>query len=396
VGEDQEVLVSLAPQWGRCEVAVPGSRSRGDVVRSILLVVAALMGLVAVRWSVTGELSRPIVAPAPTEAPTSTVAASYDPPRPIQAAAGTRLSLGGREPAVVDPATGSIRRISQAADHPVSLFRQGSFTVLVADGRASAVPAGQAGPRRPLGRALLVIPALATDRAWLVDTRSGPPERHYDLVEVGLADGRRHTHWTLPYRVAPVAVAPSGVVATDLDGDLVVVAPGSGRVRTLLARDASFVDARGDRVAWLADGLLHVRDLRRETTTLVSPPPASAGWYGAGGPVSWAGCCYGLGAIAPGGRWLAVYTLLAGPRSPGLAIVDLVGGRAELLPGSEDASPTGGQPSLGWDSNGWLFFLASGPTTTIGAWRPGERAAGLVWLDGNQELDTIPRSLAPN
>ena len=388
--------MSLAPQWGRCEVAVPGSRSRGDVVRSILLVVAALMGLVAVRWSVTGELSRPIVAPAPTVAPTSTVAASYDTPRPIQAAAGTRLSLGGREPAVVDPATGSIRRITLAADQAVSLFRQGSFTVLVADGHASAVPSGQAGPRRPLGRALLVIPALATDRVWLVDTRSGPPERHYDLVEVGLADGRRHTHWTLPYRVAPVAVAPSGVIATDLDGDLVVVAPGSGRVRTLLARDASFVDARGDRVAWLADGLLHVRDLRRETTTLVSPPPASAGWYGAGGPVSWAGCCYGLGAFAPGGRWLAVYTLLGGPQSPGLAIVDLVGGRAEPLPGSEDATPTGGQPSLGWDSHGWLFFLASGPTTTIGAWRPGERAAGLVWLDGNQELDTIPRSLAPN
>ena len=360
--------MSLAPQWGRCEVAVPGSRSRGDVVRSILLVVAALMGLVAVRWSVTGELSRPIVAPAPTVAPASTVAA----------------------------ATGSIRRITLAADQAVSLFRQGSFTVLVADGRASAVPAGQAGPRRPLGRALLVIPALASDRVWLVDTRSGPPERHYDLVEVGLADGRRHTHWTLPYRVAPVAVAPSGVVATDLDGDRVVVAPGSGRVRTRLARDASFVDARGDRVAWLADGLLHVRDLRRETTTLVSPPPASAGWYGAGGPVSWAGCCYGLGAFAPGGRWLAVYTLLGGPQSPGLAIVDLVGGRAEPLPGSEDATPTGGQPSLGWDSNGWLFFLASGPTTTIGAWQPGERAAGLVWLDGNQELDTIPRSLAPN
>jgi hypothetical protein len=388
--------VSLAPQWGRCEVAVPGSRSRGDVVRSILLVVAALMGLVAVRWSVTGELSRPIVAPAPTVAPVSTVAGSYDPPRPIRAAAGTRLSLGGREPAVVDPVSGSIRPISLTADQAVSLFRQGSFTVLVADGHASVVPAGQAGPRRPFGRALLVIPALATDRAWLVDTRHGPPERHYDLVEVGLADGRRHTHWTLPYRVEPVAVVRSGVVANDLDGDLVVVAPGSGRVRTLLARDATFVDARGDRVAWLADGLLHVRDLSRETTTLVSPPPASAGWYGAGGPVSWAGCCYGLGAFAPGGRWLAVYTLLAGPRSPGLAVVDLDRGRAELLPGSEDATPTGGQPSLGWASNGWLFFLASGPATTIGAWRPGERAAGPVWVDRDQVLDTFPRALAPN
>ena len=390
--------MSLAPMWGRCEVAVPGSRSRGDAVRSILLIVAALLGLVAVRWSVTGELSRPIVAPAPTvaPAPASTVAVPDGPPRPIRPAAGTRLSLGGREPAVVDPASGSITRISLAADHPVSLFRQGSFTVLVADGYAWAVPAGQVGPRRPLGRALAALPALASDRAWLVDTRFGPPEQHYDLVEVGLADGRRHTHWTLPYRVAPVAVVRAGVVANDLDGDLVVAAPGSGRVRTLLAEDATFLDVRGDRVAWLADGLLHVRDLRRETTTLVSPPPASTGWYGADRPVSWAGCCYGLGAFAPGGRWLAVYTLLAGPRSPGLAIVDLAKGRAEQLPGSEDATPTGGQPSLGWASNGWLYFIASGPTTTIGAWPPGAPAAGLAWLDGDQALDTIPRALAPN
>jgi hypothetical protein len=375
---------------------MPGSRSRGDVLGSLLMIVAAVAGLVLVRWSVTGAASQPIVAPAPTVAPASTVAVPSGPPPQILAAAGTRLSLGGRQPVLVDPATGSIRRMSPAANQAVSLFRQGSFTTLVADGHAWAVPAGQAGPRRLLGRALLALPALATDRAWLVNTQFGPPEQHYDLVEVGLADGRRHTHWTLPYRVAPVAVVRSGVIANDLDGDLAVVAPGSGRVRTLLAHDATFLDVRGDRVAWLADGLLHVRDLGRETTTLVSPPPASAGWYGSGGPVSRAGCCYGLGAFAPGGRWLAVYTLLAGPRSPGLAMVDLEGGRAKLLPGSEDATPTGGQPSLGWASNGWLFFLASGPSTAIGAWRPGEPGAGLVWVDRDQALDTIPRALAPN
>jgi hypothetical protein len=388
--------VSLAAQWGRCEVAVPGSRSRGDAVRSILLIVAALVGLVVARWSVTGEYSRPIVTPASTVAPASTMAISHGPPRPIQPAPGTRLSLGGREPVVVDPASGSIRRISPAANQPVSLFRQGSFTVLVADGHAWTVPAGRAGPRRPLGRALLALPAVARDRAWLVDTRFGPPERHYDLVEVGLADGRRHARWTLPYQVAPVAVLRSGVLANDLDGDLVVVEPGSGRVRTLLAQDATFLDVRADRVAWLAGELLYVRDLTSGTTTVVSPPPASAGWYGAGEPVSWAGCCYGLGAFDPRGRWLAVYTHLAGPRSPGLAIVDLPGGRAAPLAGSEDVTPTGGQPSLGWASNGWLFFLASGPATTIAAWRPGDRAAGLVWLDGDQVLDTIPRALAPN
>jgi hypothetical protein len=375
---------------------MPGSRSRGDVVGSVLLIVAALAGLVAVRWSVTGSISRPIVAPAPTVTPASTLAASPAPPPQLLAAAGTRLSLGGRQPAVVDPASGSIRRIPWAAEQGVTLFRQGSFTVLVADGHAWTVPAGQAGPRQLLGRAQLALPAVARGRAWLVDTRFGSPERHHDLVEVGLADGRRHTHWTLPYQVAPVAVLRSGLLANDLDGDLVVVEPGSGRVRTLLANDATFLDVRADRVAWLAGNLLYVRDLTSGTTTVVPPPPASAGWYGAGEPVSWAGCCYGLGAFDPGGRWLAVYTHLAGPRSPGLAVVDLDRGQAMLLAGSEDVTPTGGQPSLGWASNGWLFFLASGPTTTIAAWRPGDRAAGLVWLDGHQVLDTIPRALAPN
>jgi hypothetical protein len=364
-------------------------------VRSILQVVAALVVLVVVRWSVSGGMSRPIVAPASTVAPGAPVIARDPPPR-LLTAAGLRLSLGGRRPVVVDPASGSIRRIRPDASQAVVLFRQGPFTVLVADGQAWAVPAGRAGPRRLLGRAILALPALAEDHAWLVDTRFGTPEKRYDLVEVNLADGRRHAHWTLPYQLAPLAVLRSGVLASDLDGDLVVVEPGSGRVWTLLAHDATFLDVRGDRVAWLAGELLYVRDLTRGTTTVVSPPSASAGWFGAGEPVSWARCCYGLGAFDPRGHWLAVYTHLAGPRSPGLAIVDLLGGRAELLEGSEDVTPTGGQPSLGWASNGWLFFLASGPTTTIAAWRPGERAAGLVWLDGDQVLDTIPRALAPN
>ena len=375
---------------------MPGSRSRRDVAQSALLVAAALAGLVAVRWSVTGALSRPIVAPAPTVATASAPPVPPAPPEQLLTAAGTRLSLGGRRPTLVDPANGELRRISSGADQAVSLFRQGSFTVLVADGRAWAVPAGRAGPQWLLGQARQALPALAADRVWLVDTRFGPPEQRYDLVEVGLADGRRHAHWTLPYQVAPVAVLRSGVLASDLDGDLVLVEPGSGRVRTLLAHDASFLDVRGDRVAWLAGGLLYIRNLGGGTTTVVPPPPASAGWYGSGRPVSWADCCYGLGAFAPGGRWLAVYTHLAGPRSPGLAIVDLSGGRAVLLPGSEDVTPTGGQSSLGWASNGWLFFFGSGPTTSIAAWRPGARTAGLVWLDVDQVLDTIPRALAPN
>jgi hypothetical protein len=375
---------------------VPGSRSRGDVARSILQVVAALLVLVAVRWLVTGGMSRPMVTSASRPAPAPAVVVAHQPPPRVLAVAGTRLSLGGRRSVLVDPASGSIQQLPPAARQSMSLFRHGSFTVLVADGRAWVVPAGQTGPRRLLGRADLVLPALGPDRVWLVDTRFDLRDQRYDLFEVSLADGRQHTHLTLPYQVAPVAVLRQGVLASDLDGDLVVVTPGSGRPRTLLARHATFLDVHGDRVAWLAGGLLYVRDLATGTTTQVPPPPASGGWYGAGRPVSWAGCCYGLGAFDPGGRWLAVYAHLAGPRSPGLAVVDLGREQARLLPGSEDVTPTGGQPSLGWGSNGWLFFFGSGPSTSVLAWQPGGAATGLVWLDDGQALDTIPRALAPS
>jgi len=381
----------MAAGHNGCEVAVPRSRSRRDALRGVLLVAVALAGLVVVRWSVTGGISQPIAPPA------ALAPAPQGPAPEAPVPAGTRLSLGGREPALVDPASGTITRIPPAtAGTRTTLFRQGSFTVLVAGGQVWVVPAGRAGPRRLLGQALLALPALADDRAWLVDLRFGTPGQSYDLVEVGLADGRTYTHWTLPYQATPVAVLRSGVLARDLDGDLVVVAPGSGRVRTLLARAATFLDARGGRVAWLAGGFLHVRDLASKATTVVPPPPGSAGWYALGAPVPWAGCCYGLGAFAPGGRWLAVYAGLAGPDARGLAIVDLDRGRAALLPGSEDAIPTGCQPCLGWASNGWLFFFAAGPATSIAAWRPGQRAAGLLWLDSGRAFATIPSALAAN
>ena len=63
---------------------------------------------------------------------------------------------------------------------------------------------------------------------------------------------------------------------------------------------------------------------------------------------------------------------------------------------SERFRVAGGQPSLGWASNGWLFFLGPRPATSVVAWPPGGPAAGRVWLDADQGLDAIPRALAPN
>jgi hypothetical protein len=77
--------------------------------------------------------------------------------------------------------------------------------------------------------------------------------------------------------------------------------------------------------------------------------------------------------------------------------VDLARGEAALLPGSEGATPDGRLPRLAWASNGWLYFFASGPAvTSIGAWHPGDGAAGLLRLDVDQATDIVPTTLAAN
>jgi hypothetical protein len=66
-----------------------------------------------------------------------------------------------------------------------------------------------------------------------------------------------------------------------------------------------------------------------------------------------------------------------------------------LLPGSEDATPTGCLPCLSWASNGWLYFFAAGPAaTSIGAWGGREGPAGLLRLDVDRVLDSVPNALA--
>jgi hypothetical protein len=369
-------------------------RSYRTTLQSVLMVVVLLAGLVVVRWLVSGGLNRPIAPPA--QAPLDT---ARGPARTAVAPPGTRLSLGGRQPMVVDPASGTFARIGPGSDDLTVVFRHGRYTVLLANRQAWAVPAGRVGPRRLLGGAATVLPALADDRVWLVDARYEASSRQrYVLDEVGLEDGRVHTRWTLPYQAAPVAVVPSGLLAQGIDDDLEIIEPGSGRVRAVLAHAASFVDARGGRVAWLAGRELHVRDLATGAETVVPPPPGSPDWYPqGGGPPALPDCCYGLGAFSPDGRTLAIFARLAQPGAPGLAAVDLDRGRAALLGGSEGATPTGCRPCLAWASNGWLYFFAAGPaTTSIGALRPGDRSAGLLRLDVDRVVDSVPSSLAVN
>jgi hypothetical protein len=370
------------------------TKVRRDALQSVLLVAAILAGLIVIRWSVTGGFDRPMVPSGSSRPSPESVGHKV---LWTSAPVGTRLSLGGRQPIVVNPASGAILDMTPDPDDQTVLFRQGAHTVLVANTRAWAVPAGQASPRRLLGPATTVLPSLAEDRVWLVTVQFGMPTRWYRLVEVGLADGRVWARWTLPLQAAPVAMLPSGVLTRTVDDDLQVVAPGSGRVRAVLARAATFIDARADRVAWLTGGDLHVRNLRTGVDLVVAPPHGSPGWDALGEPVRRAGCCYGLGAFAPDGRTLAIFARVAGPGAPGLAVVNLTRSRAALLPGSEGATPGGRLPSLAWASNGWLYFFASGPAvTSIGAWHPGEGAAGLLRLDVDEAVDIVPTTLAAN
>jgi len=370
-------------------------RVRRDALRSVLLVVAVLAGLVGVRWAVTGGPSRSLAPPAPTPAPSAPERA---PAVTILAPPRTRLSLGGRQPIVVNPASGAVARFPFSPQVRTALFRQGAYTVLVSDERAYAVPAGQVAPLRPLGRALTVLPALTDDRVWLVDAHyDAPATQLYELVEVGLADGLAHTRWTLPYQAAPVAVVPNGVLTRDPEDNLQVVEPRTGRVRAVLAQGATFIDARDGWVAWVAGRDLHIRNLATGANKVVPPPPGSPDWYALGGPVPRSGCCNGLGAFAPSGHALAVYARLAGPGAPGLAVIDLVGDGARLLRGSEDATPTGCSPCLAWASDGWLYFFAAGPAfTSIGAWDGVEGPVGLLPLDLDRSLESVPSALAAN
>jgi hypothetical protein len=61
------------------------------------------------------------------------------------------------------------------------------------------------------------------------------------------------------------------------------------------------------------------------------------------------------------------------------------------------ASARGRLPCLAWASNGWLYYFAVGPAiTSIGAWRPGQRAAGRLRLDIDWAVDVVPNTLAAN
>jgi hypothetical protein len=353
-------------------------------VAALLGALAVLGGLLVVRWTVTDALPEPAAPAEPTSA--------LDAAGPARVPAGTRLVFGGRQALLLEPASGLVVKIPQPPADRVQVWRQGRFTVLVSPGeRAWVLTAGQGEPWRELGELSTVLPGLEADRLWLVNVRYGDPEHTYLLDQVRLPSTRHRAHLALPYRTNPLAVVPQGVVASDLDGGLVLVDPATHKARRLAER-AHFVDAHGGLVAWLDTDGLHVRDLEAGTERLAPRPAAGADWLALGTPSV---CCDKVGAFSPDGRTLVVHVRLAGPTAPGLAVVDPASGEASLLAGSEGAERTDCLPCLAWSSDGWLYFFAPGPArTSVAAWRPGQDRAHLLRADVDEQSGALPTSLS--
>jgi hypothetical protein len=370
------------------------SPSGQSVARSVVLLVAALMGLVAVRWAVTGGPARPMAPPSSGTVVTERVPVQA--PADLAALRGNLLYMGGRQPLLVDPASGTISPLAAPGAGRIRVLRQGGFIVLLArDGLATVQPANGASRSRPIGQGSDVLPSSHPDRVWLVSQEALAPDQTFALREIDLPTRRPLRRWTMPYNAEPVAVVPQGVVVRDLHNDFVVRDPYRRRAPLRLGFDLTFLDVHASLLAYLADGRLHLRDLASGRDRVVAAPAGARSWFALGPPLPGTGCCLQFGAFSPDTSRLAVFTELAGQDAPGLTIVDVATGRARLLRGSEGATPVACQPCLGWSRSGWRFFFNGGPgVADLAAWRPGTRAAIALALDLRSATTILPSGLA--
>src|SRR6266536_1589383 len=370
----------------------PPTSPRPSALRSLLLLAAVLAGLVVVRWSVTGGLSRPLAPPAQTRVHASPAPTARD----LAGLRGTLLYMGGRQVLAVDAASGTISSIPSPGAGRVRVLRQGSYIILLAsDGGAAVQGTDLASRQLRLADSLDVLPSPRSNRIWLVTQGNTAPEQAFVLREVDLAGNRQLRRWTLPYDAEPVAVVPQGVVTRDLQNGFEVRDP---RVRRIVdrGRGLTFLDRHGSLLAYLDDRRLHLHDLASGVDRTVAPPAGARSWFALGPPLPGMGCCLQLGSFSPDASTLAVFTELAEPGQPGVTVVDVANARARLLSGSGGATPVACQPCLGWSNSGWLFFFNGGPALADpSAWLPGEPAAIPLALDLRDVTTVLPSGLAP-
>jgi hypothetical protein len=374
----------------------PPSASGPSPGRTLALLGLALAGLVLLRWTVTGTLSRPLAPPALRPTPSSSV--DEPGPTPAQASSlrGNLLYLGGRQVLLVDPASGQISPVPSPGAGRIRVLRQGGFIVMLSrDGGVAVAAAVGDSTQHQLGQASDVLPSQRPDRVWLVSQGDGVPDETYTLREVDLRSLTALRRWTLPYDAEPVAVVPQGVVVRNLEDDFEVRSRGGKRVARL-GRDLTFLDVHGSLIAYLDDRELHLRDLATGLDRRVALPAGARSWFALGPPLPGTGCCLQIGSFSPDGATLAVFTGLDGPTGPGLTIVDVAEATATVLPGSGGATPVACQPCLGWSQSGWLFFFNGGPALADpSAWRPGVREAVPLGLDVRSATTVLPSGIAP-
>ncbi|HEX8863323.1 MAG TPA: hypothetical protein VGC06_30355 [Actinomycetes bacterium] len=370
----------------------PGPPRRPSPLRSLAMLLGVLLALVAVRWALTGALNRPLAPPGETSG-RQRQASGAD----LAALRGTMLYLGGRQVLVADAGSATIAAIPAPGAGRVRVLRQGGFIVMFSRDGGVAVRRADGRSKQVLVRedAIDVLPSPDPGRVWVVTHDDGVPERAYRLHEIDLASAHQLRLWTLAYDTEPVAVLPGGVLVRDLQDGFELRDPHSRR-GTALGRELTFLDSHGSLIAYLDDRRLHLRDLASGSDRTVPPPAGARSWFALGPPLPGTGCCQQLGAFSPDGGTLAVYTALAGPGEPGLTVVDVASARAEVLPGSEGATPVACQPCLGWSRSGWLFFFNGGPALADpAAWRPGRASAIPLALDLHDVTTVLPSGIAP-
>ena len=155
-------------------------------------------------------------------------------------------------------------------------------------------------------------------------------------------------------------------------------------------RQAGFVDASGDLIAWTDQEGLHLYRVDSGAERVVAPPRGAGRWV-AYGPLGASACCLVTGAFAPGGRTLALFTTINDPDDLGLALVDTATASARGVPGSGDAIPGGCQACLAWDGDGgWVFYLGITPGSIWAVPLGGDGAHSLSFsLDGVTEAPFI-------
>src|SRR6266581_389931 len=338
-------------------VPPPPTSPRPSALRSLLLLAAVLVGLVVVRWSVTGGLSRPLAPPAQPRV--------HAPPAPpagdLAGLRGALLYMGGRQVLAVDAASGTISSIPSPGAGRVRVLRQGEYLILLArDGGTAAQRADLKSKPVLLGDAIDVLPSPRSDRVWLVSQDETAPEQAYVLREVELTSNRKLRRWTLPYDAEPVAVVPQGVVIRDLQNRFEVRDP-HGRRIVELGHDLTFLDRHGP--AWGAASRSGP-SLRTRASWRCSPSwpgrasPGSRSWTW---PAAVPACCPG-----PAGRRPWPASRASAGATPAGCSSSTAGRRSPTLPpGGQEGRP----PSR------WRWTFATSPPSCPAVWRRADRPA---------------------